>query len=153
MTLCALYSARSWAPVSAHLPGHKGLRQGGRHGGNLRRRYPKFVPSQIRSSCLGLVVVQIVNFINDTILTLLLMLMMLGTREGCVLLHKRPQPCWPALADGAVGCRRTPEQVERERTNPHSMSVMERIEASIRNYILLKVRDHNLPAALLTSSP
>ena len=31
------------------------------------------------------------------------------------------------------------------------MSVMERIEASIRNYILLKVRDHNLPAALLTS--
>ena len=111
------------------------------------------MPSQIRSSCLCLVVVvQIVNFINDTILTLLLMLMMLGTREGCVLLHKRPQPCWPALADGAVGCRRTPEQVERERTNPHSMSVMERIEASIRNYILLKVRDHNLPAALLTSS-
>ena len=45
------------------------------------------------------VVVQIVNFINDTILTLLLMLMMLGTREGCVLLHKRPQP-WPALACG-----------------------------------------------------
>ena len=44
-------------------------------------------------------VVQIVNFINDTILTLLLMLMMLGTREGCVLLHKRPQPCWPALAE------------------------------------------------------
>ena len=93
---------------------------------------------------------QIVNFINDTILTLLLMLMMLGTREGCVLLHERPQP-WH-VADGAVGCRRTPEQVERERTNPHSMSVMERIEASIRNYILLKVRDHNLPAALLTSA-
>ena len=39
--------------------------------------------------------VQIVNFINDTILTLLLMLMMLGTREGCVLLHRRSQPSSP----------------------------------------------------------
>ena len=41
--------------------------------------------------------------------------------------------------------------MERERTNPHSMSVMERIEASIRNYILLKVRDP-IPAALPTSA-
>lgn len=57
----------------------------------------------------------VINFINDSILTLLLMLMMLGTREG-----------------------RTPEQVEREQTNPHAMSIIERVEASIRNYILLK---------------
>ena len=57
----------------------------------------------------------IINIVNDSILTLLLMLMMLGTRE-----------------------RRTPEQVEREKKNPHSMSITERIEASIRNYILLK---------------
>jgi hypothetical protein len=53
--------------------------------------------------------------INDTILTLLLMLMMLGTRNP-----------------------RTPERMRREKSNPHSMTVIEKIESSIRNYIMLK---------------
>lgn len=53
--------------------------------------------------------------INDTILTLLLMLMLLGTRTP-----------------------RTPERMRREKTNPHSMTVIEKIESSIRNYIMLK---------------
>ena len=47
----------------------------------------------------------IVDFINDLILTLLLMLMMLATRVP-----------------------RTPERLAREKANPHSMTVLEKIE-------------------------
>jgi predicted PurR-regulated permease PerM len=68
----------------------------------------------------------VINAMNDSILTLLLMLMMLGTREG-----------------------RTPEQVEREKRNPHAMTILERIEASIRNYILLKTLLSLLTAAMV----
>ena len=57
----------------------------------------------------------VADFINDVALTLLLMLMLLGTRNP-----------------------RTPERVDREKRNPHSMTVLEKVESGIRNYIMLK---------------
>jgi predicted PurR-regulated permease PerM len=59
----------------------------------------------------------IVNLINDVTLTLLLCLYMLGARK-----------------------LRVPDDLYREMYNPHTQSVLEKIETSIRNYILLKTQ-------------
>ena len=93
VTLCALCSARSWASVSARCQATKAYARAadmvGTCAADIQSLCRKFA-----HAALGLWG-QIVNFINDTILTLLLMLMMLGTREGCVLLHRRSQPSSP----------------------------------------------------------
>jgi predicted PurR-regulated permease PerM len=59
----------------------------------------------------------IINLVNDVTLTLLLCLYMLGARK-----------------------LRAPDDLYRELYNPHTQSVLEKIETSIRNYILLKTQ-------------